>query len=146
MSIELKPASLEMESDWRRLWGLYLEFYETNKPEEVYASAWARILDPQSPMYSIMAFADGKAVGLTNFLYHSSFWDLEDRCYLNDLYVHSDARGLGAGEALIKATVDHAHAQNVSHVYWTTARDNTVARGLYDRVAILTPFIKYQMP
>jgi len=30
-------------------------------------------------------------------------------------------------------------------VYWTTARDNVIARGLYDKVAKLTPFIKYQV-
>jgi len=83
---------------------------------------------------------------LTNFLYHTSFWEVEDRCYLNDLYVRPDTRGLGAGEALIQATVDHANTQGVDIVYWTTAGDNAVARGLYDKVARLTPFIKYQVP
>jgi len=47
---------------------------------------------------------------------------------------------------LIQATVDHAKSNGVNIVYWTTARDNAVARGLYDKVANLTPFIKYQMP
>jgi ribosomal protein S18 acetylase RimI-like enzyme len=145
MELQLKPASHEMEADWRRLWTLYLEFYETTKPEDVYAASWARILDNDSPMHSVLAYSQGKAVGLTNFLYHTSFWEKEDRCYLNDLYVDPAARGLGAGEALIQATVEHAHAQGVGIVYWTTANDNSVARGLYDKVAKLTPFIKYQI-
>lgn len=145
MELQLKPASQDMEADWRRLWGLYLEFYKTSKPEEVYAASWARILDDNAPMYSVLAYAKGQAVGMTNFLYHTSFWEQEDRCYLNDLYVDPDARGLGAGEALIKATQEHANARGVNIVYWTTANDNTVARGLYDKVATLTPFIKYQM-
>jgi len=146
MPLELRAATPAMEEDWRRLWGLYLAFYKTTKPPEVYAATWARILDPDAPLHSVLAFDDGKAVGLTNFLYHSSFWEVEDRCYLNDLYVSADARGMGAGEALIQATVDHATTQGVNIIYWTTARDNAVARGLYDKVAKVTPFIKYQIP
>jgi GNAT superfamily N-acetyltransferase len=142
MELELKSAIPELEQDWRELWGLYLTFYKSSKPESVYAASWSRILDTDSPMHSVLAYADGKAVGLTNFLYHTSFWEEEDRCYLNDLYVRPDTRGLGAGEALIQATVDHAKSQNVGIVYWTTANDNAVARGLYDKVAQLTPFIK----
>jgi GNAT superfamily N-acetyltransferase len=145
MELQLKIASPEIEQDWRRLWEAYLAFYKTSKPEEVYAASWTRILDADAPMHSILAYADDQAVGLTNFLYHTSFWDVEDRCYLNDLYVNPDARGLGAGEALIQATVDHAKSNDVNIVYWTTARDNTVARGLYDKVSTLTPFIKYQV-
>jgi GNAT superfamily N-acetyltransferase len=145
MKLELKTATPAMEQDWRELWGKYLAFYKTSKPEEVYAASWARILSANAPMHSVLAYADGRAVGLVNFLYHSSFWEEEDRCYLNDLYVSEGARGLGAGEALIKATVDHAKANGVGIVYWTTARDNAVARGLYDKVSTLTPFIKYQV-
>jgi GNAT superfamily N-acetyltransferase len=145
MELQLKLATPAMEQDWRELWGMYLAFYETNKPESVYAASWAGILDANSPMHSVLAYADGKAVGLTNFLYHTSFWEEEDRCYLNDLYVRDGTRGLGAGEALIQATVDHAKDNGVGIVYWTTARDNAVARGLYDKVSKLTPFIKYQV-
>lgn len=145
MELQLKTPTPQMEQDWRNLWAQYLAFYKTNKPEAVFAASWARILDNSSPMHAVIAYQGDKAVGLTNFLYHNSFWEVEDRCYLNDLYVHPDAHGLGAGEALINATVAHAKTQGVGIVYWTTAHDNTVARGLYDKVAQLTPFIKYQV-
>jgi ribosomal protein S18 acetylase RimI-like enzyme len=145
MELQLKTAIPALEQDWRVLWTEYLAFYDTQKPEAVYAATWARIIDAHSPMHSVLAYAGDKVVGLTNFLYHTSFWEAEDRCYLNDLYVRPDTRGLGAGKALIDATVNHATSQGVEIVYWTTARDNVIARGLYDKVAKLTPFIKYQV-
>lgn len=144
MALEIQNATPTMEQDWRRLWRAYLNFYHAERDETSYASAWARIMDPSEKMHSVLAFVDGTAVGLSNFLYHDSFWEPEQRCYLNDLYVDPDARGHGAGEALIGATVAHAKDAGAAQVYWTTARDNTAARGLYDKVANLTPFIKYQ--
>ena len=143
MGLEIALARPEDEAEWRRLWTAYLEFYETSRPEPVFASSWKRILDPNTAMFSYLAHLDGKTIGLSNFLYHDSFWEEEDRCYLNDLYVDPEIRGSGAGAALIEATYAHCKSRGASQLYWTTAHDNDVARGLYDKLANLTPFIKY---
>ncbi|MEM9716101.1 MAG: GNAT family N-acetyltransferase, partial [Pseudomonadota bacterium] len=79
-----------------------------------------------------------------NYLYHDSFWEAEQRCYLNDLIVLPSARGKGVGESLIQYVFDESQAAGASMLYWTTAHENAVARRLYDRVSDLTPFIKYQ--
>ncbi|GHA53230.1 GCN5 family N-acetyltransferase [Amylibacter ulvae] len=145
MAVALKIAQPLIESQWRRLWRDYLAFYKTERTDAVYDATWARILDPEKDMYSLIAFDGDRAVGLVNYLYHHSFWDIEKRCYLNDLYVHPDGRNLGVGRAMIAAVVDQAKSDQLKQVYWLTAKDNTDARALYDKVAHLSPFLKYDI-
>ncbi len=146
MELELKHAAAEHRKAWDDLWRGYLTFYETERPQSQYDATWQRIIDGAEGMHSIIAFGDGAPVGLANFLYHRHFWDSADRCYLSDLFVVPAARGAGIAGKLIGAVAKHAELHPSSGVYWTTAVDNRAARRLYDRVAQLTPFIKYAMP
>lgn len=50
----------------------------------------------------------------------------------------------GVGRALIEAVYEAADERGAPSVYWLTQDFNETARVLYDRVANLTPFIKYQ--
>jgi hypothetical protein len=43
---EIRPLAPSDESAWRDLWRGYLEFYETELPEEIYATSFARLVDP----------------------------------------------------------------------------------------------------
>lgn len=142
----IRPLTSSDLEDWTRLWTEYLAFYETSRPEDIFALTWARIHDPDEALHARIAVADGRAIGLVHFLYHRTFWDAEDRCYLNDLYVSPDARGTGAGQALIEAVYAHAKAARAAQVYWLTAEDNVAARALYDRIGVKTEFIKYVGP
>jgi len=45
---------------------------------------------------------------------------------------------------LIKAVYRAADDNGTPTVYWNTQHFNETARQLYDRIAQLTPFIKYQ--
>ena len=144
--MDIREVTKGDQQSWADMWKLYLEFYETACPAEVYQATWARIMDPDEPMYAVMAFEAGKAVGLVNFLYHKSFWEVEDRVYLNDLYVGLSRRGAGIGGKLIKSVENHAKEHNATLVYWLTDAANTQAQILYDKVATRTPFIKYRMP
>ncbi|MCP5088554.1 MAG: GNAT family N-acetyltransferase [Rhodobacteraceae bacterium] len=146
MNVTVRPVTKTDEQIWRDLWRDYLAFYETERPEMVYEQTWARILDDKEEMYSFLAENKaGEAVGLVNFLFHTSFWEIEKVCYLNDLYTTPKARSLGAGKAMIDAVVSTANKHNSASVYWLTAADNVRARRLYDYVATLTPFVKYRV-
>ena len=48
------------------------------------------------------------------------------------------------GRALIEAVYAAADANGTPFVYWLTQDFNTQARQLYDRIAKVTPFIRYQ--
>ena len=142
---EIRPLRREDEAEWRRLWRGYLDFYETELPEAVYASSFARLTDPEVRDYhGLLAVADGRPVGLAHYIFHRHGWQIEDVCYLQDLYVDPEARGTGAGRRLIEAVYAAADAAGRPSVYWLTQSFNATARRLYDRVGTETPFIKYR--
>ena len=142
---EIRPLRREDEAEWRRLWRGYLDFYETELPEAVYASSFARLTDPEVRDYhGLLAVADGRPVGLVHYVFHRHGWQIEDVCYLQDLYVDPEARGTGAGRRLIEAVYSAADAAGRPSVYWLTQSFNATARRLYDRVGTETPFIKYR--
>lgn len=145
MSLTIRPLRAVDEADWRRLWTGYLEFYETSVPEEVYRTTFARLLsgDPHE-FHGLVAERGGRLIGLAHYLFHRHCWRVENVVYLQDLYVEPEARGSGAGRALIEALYAAADAAGCPTVYWLTQDFNATARRLYDRVARVTPFIKYQ--
>jgi GNAT superfamily N-acetyltransferase len=140
----IRPLEPRDEASWRHLWTGYLQFYKTEVPEAVYASTFARLLgdDPQD-FSGLIAEVDGKAVGLTHYLFHRHCWKIENTCYLQDLFVAPEARGLDLGRALIEAVYARADAAGAPAVYWLTQDFNLEARQLYDRIAKVTPFIRY---
>lgn len=141
----IRPLEASDEPEWRRLWTLYLEYYESEVSEEVYQTTWQRLLSGLPNEYrGLMAFADGRAVGLTHYLFHRHCWRIENVCYLQDLVVDTEMRGKSVGRALIEAVYAAADAEGCPQVYWTTQHFNDAGRRLYDRVGELTPFIKYQ--
>lgn len=149
-TLEIRPIEATDEAEWRRLWTLYLEFYESSVPEEVYRTTFARILGEhakgEASFYDprgLLALAGGKPVGLVHYIYHRHGWRIEPVCYLQDLYAAPEVRGTGVGRALIEAVYARADADGCPSVYWMTQEFNAEARKLYDRIGKLTPFIKY---
>jgi GNAT superfamily N-acetyltransferase len=135
------------EADWRRLWTGYLQFYQTSVADTVYTSTFARLLgDDPRDFSALVAEVDGHLLGLTHFLFHRHAWKIEEVCYLQDLYVDPQARGLGLGRKLIQAVYARADAAGAPAVYWLTQDFNVEARQLYDRIAKVTPFIRYVRP
>ncbi len=141
----VRPLTRSDEAEWRRLWTAYLAFYETTLPEHVYATYFERLLGDDPQDYSgLIAEVDGRPVGLTHYVFHRHGWKVENVCYLQDLYADPEVRGRGVGRALIEAVYAAADAKGCPSVYWTTQEFNAEARKLYDRIGVVTPFIKYQ--
>ncbi len=147
MTLEIRSLRAEDKEEWAKLWTGYLEFYQSSLPQSVYDATFKALLsqDAYSPS-GFLACLGGKPVGLVHFLFHAHCWRPEGICYLQDLYTSEQARGQGAGRALIEAVYAAADARNISGVYWTTQDFNTTARKLYDKIGVLTPFIKYARP
>jgi GNAT superfamily N-acetyltransferase len=142
--VVIRPLRAGDEADWRRLWTAYLEFYGAVVTEEVYQTSFARLLgdDPQD-FNGLIALVGGVPMGLTHYLFHRHGWKVENVCYLQDLYVSPDARGTGLGRRLIEAVYAAADEAGAPGVYWLTQEFNATARVLYDRVAKVSPFIRY---
>ncbi|CAN0584265.1 unnamed protein product [Laminaria digitata] len=145
--VTIRPVVAEDEAEWRRLWTAYLEFYESSVPEEIYQVSFQRMLagneGAANEFRGLLALVDGKPAGLVHYVFHRHMWRIEGTCYLQDLYVDPDIRGTGLGRALIEAVYQKADDAGCPSVYWMTQEFNHQARKLYDRIATLTPFVKY---
>ena len=142
--VVIRPLRAGDEAEWRRLWTAYLEFYGATVTEEVYQTSFARLMgdDPQD-FNGLIALVDGVPMGLTHYLFHRHGWKVENVCYLQDLYVSPQARGTGLGRRLIEAVYAAADKAGAPGVYWLTQEFNETARVLSDRVAKVSPFIRY---
>lgn len=145
--MQIRPITAADRTQWGALWHDYLAFYETTLPLAVYDSSFARLIgdDPQD-FCGFVAEENGQLLGLVHYLFHRHGWKIENTCYLQDLFTAPDARGRGVARALIEAVYTEADRQGAPVVYWLTEDFNHTARALYDKVAVKTPFIKYQRP
>ena len=140
----IRPLQASDKPAWSALWTGYLAYYETARPQELHDLYFERLLgdDPQD-YNALVAERDGAVVGLAHYLFHRHGWSAENVCYLQDLYAAPETRGTGVGRALIEGVYDAADAAGAPGVYWLTQDFNATARRLYDRIGVLTPFIKY---
>ena len=144
MSCEIRPITPADYDLWLPLWRGYQAFYNTDIPSGVTKQTWQRFLDPAEPMHAALAWHDGKAIGLVHWIYHRSCWTSGNYCYLQDLFVAENLRGVGAGRKLIEHVYDHAGQNSAARVYWLTQHDNETAMKLYDRIAEKSGFIQYR--
>lgn len=132
-------------TEWTPLWAGYLAFYESTLNSAVTDTTWARLLDSAEPMFALVAENDaGDLIGFVHCVLHRGTWAIGDFCYLEDLFVAPEARGSGAGRALIEAVYARADVLGCERVYWLTHESNAAARKLYDQVASNRGFIQYR--
>jgi GNAT superfamily N-acetyltransferase len=83
-----------------------------------------------------LAAADDHALatGICQLRFRLSVWTGAEDCWLEDLYVAPEARGLGLGRALVQRTLDRAHERGCHRVELDTNEDNHDAIRLYRRL------------
>ncbi len=75
--------------------------------------------------------ADGRLVGYSLYHFTYSSFRTNHRMWLEDLYVEKDARGTGAGDALLKGFVADAFERGCHRVDWHVLEWNS-ARSFYE--------------
>ncbi len=143
MSVHICRPEDRHRAGWEAQFNKYFDFYAAPQRQAVLDSAWERIVANRNPHGLLALDEDGQVVGLVHYIFHPSTWTADPYCYLQDLYVDEVCRGKGIGRSLIEAVYRAAAEKPASQVYWLTQHFNADARLLYDRVAELTPFIKY---
>ena len=73
----------------------------------------------------------GQAIGYAVFFYNYSTWLGRNGIYLEDLYVSPEARGSGAGKALLQHIARLAVAQGCGRFEWSVLDWNTPAIDFY---------------
>lgn len=135
----------EDKKNWQSLWSSYLDFYDVSLSEEVSTNVWNRLLDIHDPLQGLVCETDGKVIGFTHYFFHGTTWHATSYCYLEDLFVDPSVRSKGAGRALIAAVKKAAQQKGAAKLYWHTDKQNQTAQALYNKVAKLTDFIRYDI-
>ena len=147
-TISIRPIEQADLAAWTPLWDGYNAFYgragTTALSPQITAVTWRRFLDPNEPVFALVAESTGRLVGLTHYLFHRSTTRIEPTCYLQDLFTAPDVRGQGIGRALILGVYEAARAAGVREVYWQTHETNSAGRLLYDKVAKYAGYIVYE--
>ena len=75
---------------------------------------------------------DGEAVGFALWFYNFSTFVGRSGLYLEDLFVRPQARGRGAGKALLKALAQRCVAEDLGRMEWAVLDWNAPALAFYD--------------
>lgn len=113
----------------------YCDFYRV-RPADAALLAMARALvaDPTHEGIQLIASDADQDLGFATV-----FWSWETTTagrvgVMNDLYVIAEARGRGAGSALITACLERCRDHGAVRMIWQTAVDNLAAQAVYDHV------------
>ncbi len=136
---------------WTRLYRGYAAFYETPTSDAHQRLIWSWIHDAGAvlALVAVPVDAAGDEIGEPQGLAHLREWVRPLRGvtagYLDDLFVDPAHRGSGAVDALYDAMNALALERDWAIIRWTTADDNYRARAVYDKLAIRTTWITYDM-
>ncbi|WP_374010729.1 N-acetyltransferase family protein [Leifsonia sp. LS-T14] len=131
---------------WLDLYAGYGEFYESPMTDEKALLVWSWISDPDNELEAYFAVdEDDTPIGLAHVREFVRPLDGSRGLYLDDLFVTPDARGAGAGSALLESLRESARERGLSVVRWVTAKDNENARRLYERFAQKTKWVTYDL-
>ena len=83
-------------------------------------------------LFCDIAEADGKPVGFAIWFYNYSTFKGRHGIYLEDLFVVPEARGLGAGKALLRALAKRCVAQGLARLEWAVLDWNAPSIAFYD--------------
>jgi GNAT superfamily N-acetyltransferase len=132
---------------WSRMWAANCTHFGATMPEAEVDELWCRILHPDHPVCALVATAPNHKdlLGFAHYVLHPHTFSNRMVCYLEDLWVDPAARSAGVGRGLIGSLVDRGRDRGWRRIYWHTGADNEAARRLYDRVATLTKYVRYDV-
>jgi ribosomal protein S18 acetylase RimI-like enzyme len=144
MSINVRQIREADKSSWLELYLAYLRFYNASPDDMDSELLWDRLTNSDPQIQGLVAESNGIVVGIAHFHYQLSTWSDTSHCYLEDLYVAERARENGVAKALIQQVQEAAIKQGCTELFWITKESNSTARKLYDKVANLSDFIRYE--
>lgn len=93
----------------------------------------ARSLFGENPrLFCDIAEADGAPVGFAVWFYNYSTFTGRHGIYLEDLFVNPEARGLGAGKALLRRLAQRCRDEGLTRLEWAVLDWNAPSIAFYD--------------
>ncbi|MBA3879545.1 MAG: GNAT family N-acetyltransferase [Sphingobium sp.] len=94
----------------------------------------AALFGPAPQGHAHVATLDDRVVGVALWFLTFNFWMAQPILYLEDLFVDAEARGAGAGEALMQALAAEACARDCAWMDWIVLTDNLGGQRFYERI------------
>jgi ribosomal protein S18 acetylase RimI-like enzyme len=116
--------------DW---WGKDRPSYD-----EIREPAGALLCDPATDFLLASHGGEDRAVGVCQLRYRLSVWTGADDCWLEDLFVESDARGSGLGRALVTAALERAAERGCKRIELDVNESNAAAIAFYESLGFVT--------
>ena len=85
-----------------------------------------------STAHGLICEHDGQPIGYAVYFFNYSTWLGKHGLYLEDLYISPEARGLGAGKALLRHLAQLAVARDCGRFEWSVLDWNTPAIDFYE--------------
>jgi len=131
--VEIRPARTDEIEEMLPLIRAYCEFYEVEPDDDGLRRMFDTLITEPSQGVVYVARDDGRAVGFATLDWKWSSLKAARIGYLEDLYVHPDARGKGIADALIEVCADRCRELGMPALEWLTAPDNHRAQKVYNR-------------
>lgn len=143
MSLKIRPPENRDFPDWLPLWdGNNLG----HRDEKVTSETWARLNDPDFPVYGLLAELDSRLVGLLHYVVHPTTGSIKPVCYMQDVYVDPEFRRNGVARTLIEELVAQAKSHKQwARLYWLAESDNEAAQTLYQTLGVKMDFTLHML-
>jgi len=147
MAVSVRPIAARDESTWCDLFSQYRSHRSEAGDPTIVKNAWEWLLHREHSLLGLVAVdSDDAPIAVANLRWFARPDDGDIALFLDDLFTAPEARGSGAAGALLQEAAAIAAEGGATVVRWMTAEENTTARRLYDRHAILTGRVTYDMP
>ena len=133
MAINIRPATPD-DAELILRFITDLAIYEKAEHEVKTDAAGIRdsLFAEGSTAHGLICENDGQPIGYAVYFFNYSTWLGKHGLYLEDLYVSPEARGLGAGKALLRHLAQLAVARDCGRFEWSVLDWNTPAIDLYE--------------
>lgn len=146
--LHIRPATIE-DSQQILQFVRDLALYEKAEHEAVATPEHLKntLFREQPSVFGLICEVDGKAVGFAIYFFNYSTWQGQHGLYLEDLYVTPQARGAGAGKAMLQHLAKIAVDKDCGRFEWSVLDWNTPAIDFYDTLGAKpqSEWIRYRM-
>jgi GNAT superfamily N-acetyltransferase len=86
---------------------------------------------------TVLLVGEPEALGLALLRFRPSLWKDALDCYLEELYVAPERRGVGMGRALMETAIELARERGAWDMHLGTSEDDRAARTLYESLGFI---------
>ncbi|MBL4808121.1 MAG: GNAT family N-acetyltransferase [Rhodobacteraceae bacterium] len=146
MNTTIRQTTQADRQAWGVLFQAYAEFGNDEQTPEMQDCVWGWIHDKSAQTICFVVENEQKnLVGFVHFRSYERPLPATKGAYIDDMYVAPDSRGLGTIDRLIESVGHYAAEQGWDVVRWMTSETNYRARAVYDRHAVKTKWVTYEL-